>query len=187
MTKKTPSDPQPWMPVNTDDPEDPNMYVGPPGDYDLRTAKEDPDIAEKYLQYIWEDLDRELSPKAKNYLKRCLREILDGKDANRAFNLVRGKGRPKSTVERDIDVLGRYYARMKHEKSIVLIRTIEEEYGISAHTFDKIRSQHKEFCKEHICLWADQKIIDSDMYDAAKIAIAKYIKQCNNPNKKKKP
>jgi hypothetical protein len=200
MTKKKPAGSQEWIQRNTDVPEDPNMYITPPGDYDLRAAQEDPDIAEIYLQYIAEDrgLGKKLSTKAENYLTHCWRRMAAGEDFNRAFYLVGKKGRRESTVERNVDMVGQYCAR-KNEGELVknIIKDFWESHGISEPTFNEMRRHHREFCEEHVYLWSKEKILDIqwpgeklsnieriERYEAGKDRRAEYIEQCKSKDMK---
>ena len=179
MTKKPPTGSQPWMPVNTYTSEK-DLISKPPHDFELRAAKENPDIARVYLQYIVEDLDqgKKLSPKAANYLTHCLRELLDGKYPERAFNLINKPGSP-SQIKRDIDVGIEYFVRKNNngEKGTEIIENFWEEYGISAETFYGIRHYHGEFCKEQATIRLEKGTVDSEM-------IVAYIEQYKNMRKK---
>ena len=184
---------QPWMPLQTGTFEDPNMSTTPPGDYDLKAAQEDPDIARGYLQYIVEDRDqgKKLPAKAEDYLTHCLHELLDGKDPKHAFNLVGKKGRTKSTVERNIDMVGRYYARRYDgEPGKDIIEYFWEKEDISEVTFNEARRQHREFCEEHEYLWSEEipsNIEKIERYEAGKILLAEYTEQCKSKERTPKP
>lgn len=187
MTKQKPAGSQDWMALQTDAPEDPEMYMKPPGDYDLKAAQASPELAGIYLQYIAEDISqgKQLSPTAKRYHDDCWRRVADGEKLDIAFNLAGKGGRTESTVERNIDIAGQYCARINEgELHKDIIEDFWEDYGILESTLSAARCQHGEFCEEHIYLWSKGKILDDEMYDAGKIRRAEYIQQCKSKDMK---
>ena len=188
------------MAYNADAPEDPEMYMKPPGDYDLKAAQESPELAEIYLQYIAEDLSqgKELSPTAKRYHADCWRRVAGGEKLDIAFNLAGKGGRTESTVERNIDIAGQYCARENEgELDKDIIKDFWEDCGISESTLSAARCQHGEFCEEHVYLWSKGEILDIqwpgeklsniekiERYEAGKIRRAEYIEQCKSKDMK---
>lgn len=177
-----------WMPVQDPVYEDPNMYVSPLHDYDLKAARVDYDIAKMNLEYIAEDLERsvKLSKNAERYLAHCLRKVLGSKKPEPAFNLVRPKFRPKTTVKRNIEMMIEYRAPGLNDKQREKIRDgFAKIHGIKPSSFTQIRAEHGPFCKSY-AERKQQYELDPGKDAALEKELAEYIEECNNKKKTRK-